>query len=105
MMSSGALTLSVGGQEIDVIVVDFNPPTGSEAQDLEELKGIAKEHNVKRIILGHIPFEVLGSSLAEASPPKREEPVIAVARNMYYRPPREPESWQGKGNRRKPKCR
>lgn len=104
MMNSA--TLNVDGKLINVVFVGFTAPTEpTEIKDPEEFKGIAKEHDMKRIILGHIPFEVLGSSLAEASPPKREEPVIEVARNMYYRPPREPESWQGKGNRRKPKCR
>lgn len=44
-------------------------------------------------------------AVSESPRKKEQDDGCYLVRNPVYRMPKEPESWQGKGNRRKPKLR
>lgn len=59
---------------------------------------------MKRIVLGHIAALVADSKYAEESPVKERKDEFNL-KKLHYSIPKEPETWQGKGNRRKPRVK
>ncbi|WP_457970605.1 hypothetical protein [Acinetobacter calcoaceticus] len=60
---------------------------------------------MKRIVLGHIVSLSMPVGFAESIPAEVPELELKMPKNLSYSIPREPEPWQGKGNRRKPRVK
>ena len=61
---------------------------------------------MKRIIVvGHMVDLCLANGFAEAIPAEVPEIELKMPKNLSYSIPIEPEPWQGKGNRRKPRVK
>lgn len=60
---------------------------------------------MKRIVLGHIVGASMAHAFAEVIPAEVPELELKMPNNLKYSIPKEPEPWQGKGNRRKPRVK
>jgi hypothetical protein len=61
---------------------------------------------MKRIIvLGNLPHLSMASAFAEAIPAEVPELELKMPKILSNSTPKEPEPWQGKGNRRKPRVK
>ncbi|WP_151765751.1 hypothetical protein [Acinetobacter colistiniresistens] len=61
---------------------------------------------MKRIIIGYIAKSNFALEIGKALPePKIRDTEVFNLNKLNYRNDREPEAWQGKGNRKKPRVK
>lgn len=59
---------------------------------------------MRRIVLAHLVASLAANEYAEAAPVKERGNKFNLNK-LHYSIPKEPEPWQGKGNRKKPRVK